>query len=287
MIKSKYLAPILSTSLAISILSISGTYAHAEETPSNTNITYNDNKSNSNSEKGKLKAYKELSKVERKEKIQKLNYKKGAVTEEQINSLDDKTLANLDPEGEIVSISTTDSNLDSGDPNKLQLFTMPKSDFSLKTVAQRITGKGKGYDCFQFTTTGVWGVNPFYEFTDTIGLAWSDNFTLYHDESLHYTSKKGRNYYWEGTRNKVSAEKGVAHDVDLKTGYSDNQTVLLAYVYKKNSKGTANVVGEYGHVELSARDISVGFSSSPDISFSIGAGAKVNAASPSYDKFTY
>lgn len=242
-------------------------------------------------EKQIAKEYKKMTKEERKEKIKKLKYDKNKVTEEQINELSDEMLMSLHPEGIIIGISKTEADLDKPEvqPGTYTMATMPTSDFYLYTVAQRIYEMGSGYDNFQFTTDGSWLINPYYEFTDTIALAWSDSFTLYHDESMHYTEKDGRNYYWEGLRNNVKSEAGVAHDIDLKVGYVDKGSVLLAKVYKLNAAGSANVVGEYGHVQLTGKDVTVGFSAgeSPSISFSVGIGATVEEASPSYYPFNY
>lgn len=238
----------------------------------------------------KLKEYKKMSKEERKEKLKKLKYDKKKVTEEQINSISDELLASLDPNGEIVGITEEASNLNTPNEGEIQMRLMPTSDFKMKTVVQRIAAQ-PGYENFQFTAEGQWYINPAYEFVDTIALAWSDDFTLYHDESLHYTTKDGRNYYFEGTRNDADGEKGVGHNIDLKVGYSDNKSIILAKVYEKNRTGTANVVGEYGHVEVTPSSLVLAFTgggeTKPAVGFEGFGAAKVNEASPAYSAFNY
>jgi hypothetical protein len=205
-----------------------------------------------------------MTKQEREKKVKKLKFDKNKVTQEQINALSDEVLAKLSEDGEIVSITTQESTINTqpkipgvGRMNSAYrlpgtLATMPTSDFVMTVVAQAIKEKGTA-DNFQFVAEGDWKVNPDYEFVDTIALAWSDSFTLYYDVSEHYTYKSGKLYMFSGTRNSAKAEAGVGHDVDLKVGYTDDKSILLAKVYKANSKGSGNVVGEYGHVQLTAK----------------------------------
>lgn len=206
-----------------------------------------------------------------------------------IENLSDYMLAELaKDEGEVVSISEKFTTLNTRSQNAelggLMPLAMPTSDFKLTTVAQRITEKGSSYDNFKFTVEGQWKVNPNWEFTDTIAVAWSDEFTLYQD----YAYING--YSTDTSRAKVNAEKGVAYDVDLQLGKKEESILLIAKVYKNNSTGTANVVGEYGHVELAARDISVSFSGGSggaEIGMSVGIVDNLNMAVPDYEDFTY
>lgn len=211
------------------------------------------------------------------------------IKQSELSLLSNAMLAELNKEdGEIVSIQEVERNLDNGNPYGINLLTMPTSDFKMTVVAQRITEKGSAYDNFKFVATGDWIESPFFEFTDTIALSWSDNFTLYSDYA--YINTGGIYDYTRTQRATVDAEKGIAYDVDLRVGKNDGEVVLVAKVYKNNSTGTANVVAEYGHVEIAARDITVGFSGSKDgaeISMSIGFGANLEKASPAYKDFTY
>lgn len=232
--------------------------------------------------------YQPLSSVEREEKLANLNYDEKTITSEQIINIDDETLAALDPNGELIAITSQES-FDLG-YNPAIPALMPTSDFSMSTYVQRIKDySATKYDNFQFTATGKGHVNRNYEFEDTIALAWSDSFTLYHDESMHYTSKDGHNFYYSGTRNKATVETGVGHNIDLKVGQKDIKSTILAKVYASNRSGEGNVVGEYGHVQLSARDITLSFTggAQPNVGFSIGVGASVNTASPAYSTFKY
>ncbi|MFP3786260.1 hypothetical protein, partial [Burkholderia sp. SIMBA_024] len=129
---------------------------------------------------------------------------------------------------------------------------MPTSDFKMTVVAQRITEKGSGYDNFRFVAEGDWIETPFYEFTDKIALSWSDDFTLYSDSS--YIHNGVVSDYTNTIRSTVDPEKGVSYDVNLRLGNNDDSVFLIAKVYKPNETGTANVVAEYGHVEIAARD---------------------------------
>lgn len=223
-----------------------------------------------------------LNEVDLQKKINSLNFD-SSIPESKINSLSEATLNELSKdEGEIISIQKLNKNLDTGDPSLVQPFTMPKSDFELDVVVQRISEKGDNYDNFKFVATGDWKETPFFEFTDVIAIAWSDDFTLYRDYAYI-------DHGWittNQTRKKVDNEKGVAYNVDLEVGETDKEAVLVAKVYKSNSSGEANVSAEYGHVELTARSVTVGFSGS-DISMSVGIGANLEMASPDYAYFDY
>jgi hypothetical protein len=216
----------------------------------------------------------------------------GDITEEQIDSLSDAMVRELSREnGEIVSIQVTERNLDNDVSDSLSsgsfsIMTMPTSDFVMTTVVQRLSYWGPSYDDFKFTTEGQWLTDPVYEFTDTIALAWSDSFTLYDDEA--YIVLADYPYIDTNTvRNDVVPEVGVGYDIDMQTGRTEESIILYAKVYKYNSTDTANVVGEYGHVEVRPSGVDIGFSSSPDVSMSVGLGSYVNMASPDYAYFSY
>ncbi|HZG55318.1 hypothetical protein [Paenibacillus sp.] len=163
---------------------------------------------------------------------------------------------------------------------------MPTSEFKMTTVAQRIYELSTSYDNFQFITEGDWIVNPNYEFTDAIALAWSDEFTVYDDYS--YIISGNWYDYSRTSLNAVVPEGGVGYDVDLQVGTDDDAVFLVATVYKNATTGTANVVGEYGHVEIMASSIGLGFSSTPpSVSMSVGFQSNLEKASPAYDDFAY
>lgn len=77
----------------------------------------------------------------------------------------------------------------------------------------------------------------------------------------------------------------------MRLGVTDDKAVLVAKVYKPNSSGSANVVAEYGHVELSASIVDVNFSFNgkkfPTIGFTVSFFSKINKAIPAYTDFTY
>lgn len=215
------------------------------------------------------------------------------ITEEQISSLSDQMLFELSQNGgEIVSIQSTESDLNNGDPNMVTPFTMPTTDFELTVVAQRTTLGNDNRDAFIFTAEGNWKETPFFEFTDVIALSWSDEFTLFSHSAYIYEGCDPICYdYTRTTLNTIKPEEGVAYDVDLQTGHNDEAVFLKATVYKlPNSTGSANVVAEYGHVELTARDITVNFAAGKggaEIGMSVGFGANLEKAVPAFDDFTY
>ncbi|MEH7454181.1 hypothetical protein, partial [Gottfriedia acidiceleris] len=206
-------------------------------------------------------------------------------------NLNDAMLYELskDP-GEIVSITEKESKVESTNSNELYPTLMPTSDFVMTVVAQRISERSG--DNFKFTATGDWKASPTWEFTDSIALGWSDNFTLYSDYSYMYGyDVNGAQTLYPGTRNSVKAETGVGHNVSLRPGITDDKAVLVAKVYKNASSGTANVVAEYGHVQLTASVTGISFGagggSAPTIGFSVDWNSKIEEAVPAYDDFSY
>ena len=95
---------------------------------------------------------------------------------------------------------------------------MPKSDFKMTVVVTKAPLLGyEDYDKFRITACGEWIDNPAYEFTDCIGIAWSDNFTLLY-ENAWVKYDDGTTSYSVCKLNDVVPEAGVAYDVDLKIG---------------------------------------------------------------------
>lgn len=218
------------------------------------------------------------------------------VSASQIANLSENMLNELaEDEGEIVSISeeysTLNTRYENTDLDQVMPLAMPVSDFKLTTVVQRIYDKdSKSYDNFRFAVEGTWIKNPTWEFTDTIAVAWSDEFTLYQDYARIYADGVNSGSTLGATRAKVDPEKGVAYDIDLKTGKRESGIILTAKVYKHNSTGTATVAGEYGHVEITGRDVSISFGGGREgasVNMSIGFGASLNMAKPDYASFTY
>jgi len=219
------------------------------------------------------------------------------ITQEQINSLNPAMIHELaSEEGEILSIKTTESVLNTIPGQDASIMQMPKSDFELTVVAQRIpapAGYPSNGDYFRFLATGDWKIDPFYNFTDAIALSWSDNFTLYEDRAyVTYGPGDDLTQYETWTsRSTVDAEQGVGYNIDMLYDYIEKYVVLVARVYKHpNETGSANVVAEYGHVQLTGRDVTIGFESGnggSSVSMSVGFGATLNKAIPAYDDFIY
>ncbi len=209
-----------------------------------------------------------------------------SISVEDIENLSDGMIAELqkDP-GTIVSVSTTYFDLESGMET---MAVMPKSDFELTVVATRINEKSG--DNYKFVACGKWIVNPFYEFTDGIGISWSDEFTLYEDYGYTYSKNSSGIPFYNFdavVRNEVVPEAGVAHDVDLNLGDRQDEIYLIAKVYKDDSSGSANVIATYGHVVIRPSSIDVSISSGKEIGMSVGLASDIEMASPDYDYFNY
>lgn len=171
---------------------------------------------------------------------------------------------------------------------------MPESDFEITVTASVLPTDEKirdGHlvtdDVFEFMAVGEWYVNPNYEFTDCIGMTWSDNFTLYFDDGYtynHRTNKKDRSPM---VMNDMAPEQGFAYDADLKLFDRQNEIVIIGRVYQADSSGSANVCGTYGHVIYLPSSIAVSFSNDNDLVLSVGVGSAIQIASPDYYPFNY
>ena len=176
------------------------------------------------------------------------------------------------------------SDLDPGTKKDgYHLYTMPESDFEMNVAV--IKQNDSTYDKFRFIATGDWKESPYYEYTDVIGLGWTDNFTLYDDYS--YILRPDGADYNATSRNDIDGEAGVAHDVNLQVGKTDSEVVLVADVRKHNSSGTMNVKAEYGHVIYTFSDVSVSFGAPPSIGMSVGWGSDIEKAVPDYEYVSY
>lgn len=194
----------------------------------------------------------------------------------------------------LVSVSTTYFDLETGTETRA---VMPTSDFKLTVTASRLSDSqmqkdGVSGDAFKFVATGEWIVNPVFEFTDCIGITWSDDFTLYYDTGYAYTA----NYAGTGiplynydalTLNDVVPEQGFAYDANLLLFERQNEITIIGKVYKAQSSGSANVCASYGHVVIRPSSVDVSFSSGKEIGMSVGFGAGIEKASPDYDSFDY
>lgn len=162
---------------------------------------------------------------------------------------------------------------------------MPTNHFYMYVWAEDLTEKNyEDYDKWQFNAQGNWVINPKYEFTDVIALSWSDDFTLKSSKCTIDNSS------YRTSVNKIAAEEGVAYDVDLQLGYTDKKILLTAEVYKyvdNPGRNSANIVGEYGHLEIKPSSVTVGFDSGKNISMSASLGTNLEMASPDSDNFTY
>lgn len=214
-----------------------------------------------------------------------------SISDIDIDSLSQAVLDELSSQdGAVVSLERKKVDLDPN--NNKNRAVKPETDFEITVATQKLNKSG--YDAFRFVASGQWKVNPYYEFTDCIGLAWGDGFSLYNDYAYTYSynPNTGENLkdYDACTPNKYEADKGVAYDVDLKLNHSQQLIVLVADVKKADSTGETNVVAEYGHVIIGPRGVNVGFdvsSSGPSIGMSVGAGAGLEKASPDYAYIEY
>ncbi|OIU71065.1 hypothetical protein [Rossellomorea aquimaris] len=235
---------------------------------------------------GKVK--KSLTAEERKEIIDNFKYA-DSVSKDELYNLSDVSLQELNnTNGEIVSVEKVSSYaLNSPREGEIVPFTMPTEHFEMTVIALQV-----GENVYQFHAEGDWKVNPNYEFTDVIALAWSDNFTL--EDDLAYTLEDMGNDYLERDyigliRNDVDPEAGLGYDVDLVLGEDEEAVVLQAIVSAPEESGRANLVAEYGHLEISASDVTLGFSggSSPSVTMEAGFNTNLEKASPAYDSFDY
>jgi hypothetical protein len=213
-----------------------------------------------------------------------------AISEEALQSLPESMKEELlNDDCTIVSISETYVDLETNTATKA---VMPTSDFKLTTTAARLEDweakydGHEGKDCFKFITTGEWIVNPNFEFTDCIGLTWSDEFTLYEDDGYTY-SYGGYKDRSTMTLNDMVPEQGFAYDADLRLFDRQNEITIVGKVYKDDDSGSANVCGSYGHVIITPSAVDVSFSSGKEISFGVSWNSGIETASPDYDSFNY
>ncbi|MGM0751781.1 MAG: hypothetical protein ACQET6_07585 [Bacillota bacterium] len=287
----KLLTTTLATGLLLSPITSTASAVGEERATGSTNEIKQEVKSNLDMKKinkKTSKVKKHLTDKERNTIINEFEYA-DSVTKEELNDLSDVTLQLLSEEnGEIVSVEKVSSyNLNSPKEGEFTTYTMPNEHFEMSVIGLQV-----GENTYKFHAEGDWKVNPNYEFTDVIALAWTDNFTL--EDDLAFTLEDmGKGYlepdYTGLTRNKVDGEAGVGYDVDLVLGEDEEEVVLQALVTKPNTSGRANLVGEYGHLELRPSDITLGFSlgAQPSVSMSAGIGTNLEKASPAYDAFDY
>ncbi len=192
-------------------------------------------------------------------------------------------------ESTLVSVSTAYFDMETGIETRT---VMPTSDFKLTVTASRLTdlqmeNDGVQGDAFKFVATGEWLVNPIYEFTDCIGITWSDEFTLYDDYGYAYTEIYNDYDYDALTLNDVVPEQGFAYDANLLLFSRQDEITIVGKVYKDNDSGSANVCASYGHVIIRPSSIDVSFSSGKEIGMSVGLASSIEMASPDYDYFNY
>lgn len=217
-----------------------------------------------------------------------------SISNEQIDNLPHAIKDRLQEiDATLVSVSTEYFDLD---PNTgvVTRSTMPEADFEITVTASQLSKSEKRYDnlnesddAYEFMAVGRWYVNPNFEFTDCIGITWSDEFTLYKDEGYTYSYGKGYKRYSTMTLNDVSPEQGFAYDADLQLLDRQDEIVIMGRVYKANSSGSANVCASYGHVIITASSVDVSFSSGKEISFGVSWHAGIETASPDYAYFNY
>jgi hypothetical protein len=205
-------------------------------------------------------------------------------------------------DGPILSVTQTtttedfDNALNSN--TVMPMSVIPTSQLKLTVVAQR-TNTDPTWDYIKFTAVATWNVLPVVLLTDSFGIAWSDDFTLYDDVCyVRYRQfDMGQIVYntIAVARSHCAAEAGVGYQFHMHANFGNSEpwqcdrAVIYAWTKKLNSSGSMNVVAEYAHEFLSPLGLTVGmsFSKSPSVSFSIPFGVGVNTASPAYDDFTY
>lgn len=149
---------------------------------------------------------------------------------------------------------------------------------------------GVSGDAFKFIATGEWIVNPFFEYTDCIGISWSDEFTLYYDSGYSYSENPGGIPFYNYdalTLNDMSPEEGFAYDADLNPFDRQDEITIIGKVYQPDSSGSANVVATYGHVITRPSSVEVSFNSGKEIGMSVGFASAIEMASPDYKYFNY
>ncbi len=192
----------------------------------------------------------------------------------------------------LISVSTTYFDLDTG--KKTEKF-MPESDFKLTVAISRLSSSqmnkdGVYGDAFKFVATGQWLVNPFFEFTDCMGITWSDEFTLYDDYGYAYTKDYHgvpRFNYDALTLNAIAPEQGFSYDVDLLLFDRQDEITIVGKVYKPESLGNAKVCASYGHVIIRPSSVGTSFSEGEEIGMDVGIFAGIKMALPAGGFFDY
>lgn len=213
-----------------------------------------------------------------------------SIQESVIDSLPESMKLELqNDESTLVSVSTTYYDLDTGSKTRA---VMPTSDFKLTVTASRLSAAqmkkdGVSGDAFKFVATGEWLVNPTFEFTDCMGISWSDSFTLYSHTGYTYSKNANLIDYTAVTLNSVSPEQGFACDVDLLLFSRQDEVTITGKVYKAQSSGSANVCASYGHVIVTPSSVNVTYSSSKQLSMSVSWTSGIQMASPDYKSFNY
>lgn len=217
-----------------------------------------------------------------------------SVTDEQIANLPHAVIDRLqNTDSTLVSVSTECFSLDQNTGIATHAV-MPTYDFRITVTASELSkgaklidGLKETDDAFEFVAVGRWYANPLFEFTDCIGITWSDEFTLYKDDGYTYSYEDGHKRYSTMKLNDVSPEQGFAYDADLQLFDRQDEIVIIGRVYKPNSSGSANVCASYGHVTIRPSSIDVSFSSGKELGMSVGLAAVLEKASPDYDYFNY
>lgn len=187
-------------------------------------------------------------------------------------------------EGTIKSLAKHDIEFENA-TSKSKL--MSTNDFSMYVWAEDIEENSydtTGIDRWRFNAQGTWHTNPFYEFTDSIALSWSDDFTL----DAHSCTIDGSDS--RTSTSTIGAERGIAYDVDLQLGSDDKVILLTADVYKfidNPNTNIGNISADYGHVQIKPSTVSVEFNEDNTISMSTSFGTKLKKSLPSHTSFTY
>lgn len=211
-----------------------------------------------------------------------------SLTDDEIVFLEELTV--LDPthndiDGEIVSVSKLRVNqmiseqfMSSNVEGITPLGGIGPSYLTMYVTVTRINEVG--YDKFQLYSYFRWDNTPFFQLTDGIALAWSDDFTLINSsmtlyyEGLAYTGYNNLKAYLSG----VNPESGVGYAFPKLYSIPGPGTTLStslqfgairAQVRKLNSVGSANVVAKYVHSTLAISGPSFTYGLGPSIGVSI------------------
>lgn len=190
--------------------------------------------------------------------------------------------------GEIVSVETISTNLNDSavgnSEDETDITINAIDNFNLTVVVQRINDRPDD-DNFKFIAVGKWLTNPVWELKDAIGIAWSDSFTLY-DDDCYVVDAGGSKLRGYVDQIEMVPEVGLVYEIDLSIVFEEKEIVLVAYVYKDDSSGSANVAAKYGHETFGFSSISASVSPAPSISLSVGIGSGLYTES-TYTSFDY